>query len=157
MVLPTVSWALLHQIAIHMSLQTCPQASVDGGNSSVKVSLFPGVPHFGKEISYHRIHLNHLLHLKVTAVRKIKRYIQDFMTTQGSQRCFKFNYWGSNHPELCHPGYTGKSFHDLCHGFLVWSLKNILSGNGEDGSRNHKTKFNVVFRSRGLLTSSVVV
>lgn len=92
MVLPTVSWALLHQIAINMSPQTCPQASADGGNASVKVSLFPGVSHIGKEISYHRIHPNHLLHLKVTAVRKTKWYIQEFIITEGSQRCFQFNY-----------------------------------------------------------------
>lgn len=75
MVLPTVNWALLHRIAINMSPQTCPQANADGGNSSGKVSLFPGVSHIGKEINYHRIHPNHLLHLKVTAVRKIKWYI----------------------------------------------------------------------------------
>lgn len=46
MVLPTVGWDLLYQIAINeMSPQTHPQAGPDGGNSSVTVSFFPGVSH----------------------------------------------------------------------------------------------------------------
>lgn len=76
MVLPTVGWVLLYQIAINeMSPQTYSQASPNGGNSSVKVYFFP-VCHIAKEISYHRIYLNHLISMKGVAVKKIKWYIK---------------------------------------------------------------------------------